>query len=222
MSEKPRISEFVILGERCSGTNFLEAALLKNFEISINTSFSKHFFGFENYENYEKILFIGIVRHPYTWMNSLAKYPYHLHPSLRNDLKRFLTNEFTSGDKGKEFKNDRNIYTGKRYKNIFELRKTKLKFLMEDMPKKAINYILIKYEDLRDHYLLTLTKIKNKFDLIEKIGFPIAIEDYKGRGQKKREEFKIDTSYILDKDEVFKNPNFDKINEKILGYFIPE
>jgi len=220
MSEKPRISEFVILGERCSGTNFLEALMLNNFEIKINRSFSKHFFGFENYENYEKILFIGIIRHPYTWINSLAKYPYHVHPSLRNNLEKFLTVEFTSGGDGKEFENSRNIYTGERYKNIFELRKIKLKFLMEDMPKRAINYILIKYEDLRDNFEETLDKLKNQFTLVTKPKYPIKIEQYKGRGKIKNEKFKIDTNYLFSKEEILKNINFDKTLEMKLNYYV--
>lgn len=32
--------------------------------------------------------------------------------------------------------NDRNIYTRNRYQNIFELRHTKIKYMIEDLPKK--------------------------------------------------------------------------------------
>ena len=36
---------------------------------------------------------------------------------------------------------DRNVYTGKRYKNIFELRHTKIKWMLEDLPNKEQNCI---------------------------------------------------------------------------------
>ena len=42
-----------------------------------------------------------------------------------------------------EIMEDRNIYTGERYKNIFELRYTKMKFLSEDLPNKVKHYTFI-------------------------------------------------------------------------------
>ena len=45
-----RIRNFEILGERCSGTNFLEETMLHNFEIEFKpVSGHKHFFCFNNY-----------------------------------------------------------------------------------------------------------------------------------------------------------------------------
>ena len=58
--------------------------------------------------------------------------------------------------------NDRNIYTGNRYKNIFELRHTKIKWMLEDLPNKVKNCIFIRYEDLINDFDNTLLKIKNK------------------------------------------------------------
>lgn len=56
---------------------------------------------------------------------------------------------------------DRNIYTGERYKNIFELRHTKLKWMLEDLPNKVDNCIFIRYEDLINDFEKTLIKIKD-------------------------------------------------------------
>ncbi|AYV85711.1 MAG: hypothetical protein Satyrvirus33_1, partial [Satyrvirus sp.] len=115
------ISKFTIFGERCSGTNFLEKAILTNFDIDITWEYGlKHFFGFNDYKNSDDVLFIGIVRDPYKWINSLYKTPHYLNKELRKrNPKTFLVKEFWS-DRGKrhghtEILEDRNIYTNNRY-----------------------------------------------------------------------------------------------------------
>ena len=63
---------------------------------------------------------------------------------------------------------DLNYTTNKKYKNIFELRKIKNGYLMDVMPNKVKNYILINYEKLLTNYEETLELIKNKFNLTQK------------------------------------------------------
>ena len=146
------MKKFTILGERCSGTNYLESLITKNFDVEVTWEYGwKHFFGFNDLANSDDTLFIGIVRDPHTWMNSLWREKHHLQPGLRSNIKSYLNEEFWSyydaikhkstGLYGKERMEDRNIYTGHRYENIFEMRKTKLKYLIEDMPNKVKNYI---------------------------------------------------------------------------------
>ena len=80
--------KFVILGERCSGTNFLEAALTQNFDITYTSEYgSKHFFCNNNYTTAsDDTVFIGIVRNPIYWLNSFSKELYHI-PSVNKSLK---------------------------------------------------------------------------------------------------------------------------------------
>ena len=90
------INKFVILGERCSGTNFLEEAITQNFDINYTTEYgNKHFFCFNNYTNNENTLFIGIIRNPIYWLNSFSKELHHL-PNINKNLNNFLFNEFYS------------------------------------------------------------------------------------------------------------------------------
>lgn len=216
------ITKFTILGERCSGTNFLEQAIIKNFDIEITWQYGyKHFFGFEDYSDSDDTLFIGIVRNPYKWINSLYKTPYHLQEELKTSQKAFLANEFWSyyddalihsSDYGSEILFDRNIYTGDRYKNIFECRKIKCNFLLNDMPKKVKNYILIRYEDLRDKYEETLNKIKNSCMLISKYEKYVHVDI----GTKTGLEFVIDEREIINKNEII--PYIDEEIEGKLGY----
>jgi hypothetical protein len=83
-------------------------------------------------------------------------------------IDAFLNNEWYSiheegEEKGSEMMDDRNIYTGERYKNIFEMRSTKYKYLLTDMKTKVKHYYFIRYEDLLNDYqkCLVFQKITN-------------------------------------------------------------
>ena len=150
------IKQFAVLGERCSGTNFLEESIKENFHISYTAEFgNKHFFCFNDYASVnakeKQTLFIGIVRNPIYWLNSFSKELHHV-PAKNKVLHNFLFNEFYSirdpenmtmphfAEHGGNylFKNrntlreeqlnekDLNFFTNQKYKNIFELRKCKI------------------------------------------------------------------------------------------------
>ena len=187
------IKKFIIYGERCSGTNFLENIILENFDIEISwEQGSKHFFCFNTYDkrNFDDTLYIGIIRDPIYWINSFSKELHHVPEINRQNLRNFLFNEFYSVNDELETKpklqtilfnnkpqniyrystmtEDLNYTTNKKYKNIFELRKIKNGYLMDVMPNKVKNYILINYEKLLTDYEETLELIKNKFNLTQK------------------------------------------------------
>lgn len=209
------ITKFTILGERCSGTNFLENAIKTNFEIEYTKEFGhKHFFGFNSYKNSNDTLFIGIIRNPHEWANSLFKQPYHLAYNTVKNKHAFLNNNFCSmyPDKNrkkikyrniynnkplpvsKEILEDRNMHTKKRYKNIFECRETKAEYLLDVMPNKVKHYIFIRYEDLRDNYEGTLKRIKAQFNLKPSSKYITPITYYKSEKDKKYEK---STEYII-------------------------
>jgi len=198
------IKKIIIYGERCSGTNFLENVILENFNIEISwEQGSKHFFCFNDYNkrNFDDTLYIGIIRDPIYWINSFSKELHHVPEINRKNLKNFLFNEFYSVNDEIEstpklqtilFNNksqkiyrystmieDLNYITHKKYKNIFELRKLKNDYLINVMPTKVKNYILINYEKLLTNYEETLELIKNKFSLIQKYPIFKKIKNYK-------------------------------------------
>lgn len=190
------IKKFTIYGERCSGTNYLENIIRKNFDAEITWDYGwKHFFGFndEKLEDSDEVLFICIIRNISDWMNSFFREKHHLplkyksHLSCTEKMHEFLNEEFWSfndnnrnRDTNKELMYDRNIYTGERYKNIFELRHTKIKWMVEDLPKKVKNYIIIKHEDLIINFEDTLNKIKDKgLSIKSDINFPLNSKYYK-------------------------------------------
>ena len=214
---------FTIFGERCSGTNFLEQAIVQNFELNYTIKYAwKHFFGhyeFQNNDEEDETLFIGIIRSPITWIDSLYNKMHHIPPENKAGISAFLFNEFYSvyEDKPEEIMEDRHIDTKKRYKNIFELRKTKNNFLINTMKGKVKNYILIRYEDLRDNYDAVLNFLKNKFNLIPKHEKYIKIDTYKGYNKqlfvKKNVTLSNKTINIIKK-------NIDDTQEKSLGYLL--
>jgi hypothetical protein len=184
------IKNFVIYGERCSGTNFLEKSIKNTFELKTawhsggnavprkcwDYSGHKHFFGFidEKIKIHDQTLFLAIVRNPYQWMMSFKKREYHQHHLVKRDDNdyNFLYHELNSLHLRKtEIIYDRNFLTNKdpnlakRFKNIFELREVKCSYLLDTMPQIAKNYYLIRYEDFIDNYTDMLYFISNKFDI---------------------------------------------------------
>jgi hypothetical protein len=221
------IKRFTIYGERCSGTNFLEQAIKENFNLELAWNFGwKHFFGFSNFENSDDVLFIGIIRDPYKWINSLYVSPHHLQNELRKNTNNFLTKEFWSYDDNKgvlvgekqenaEIMQDRNMHTKERYKNIFECRKVKIDYLVNCMPKNVKNYILVRYEDLCDNFVKTINLIKEKFNLSYKHDHIKKItKDAKFLGTYDKNKKKN----VIEKGTIDKYLNFDKILEIELQY----
>ena len=219
------IQNFTIYGERCSGTTYLEELIKENFEINYVTNYNwKHFFGnydFKNDENENNTLFIGIIRHPIDWIDSFYNNQHHI-PNSPKNISNFLLDEFysifTDGESsGKEIMDDRNMITRNRYKNIFELRKIKNDYLINIMPTKVKNYLLINYDNLINNSVIILQQIQDKFNLIPKNVSFQNILTYKGDNENNYVKKQINmTDNII---EIIKN-NIDKEQEETLGYNI--
>ena len=165
-----------IYGERCSGTTYLEELLKLNFEVTMTWDYGwKHFFGFNDLSNTDDVLFIGIIRNLPDWLNSFYKNPHHIPKELKNSVDDFLTRPFYSLDTNP----DVHLETKERYKNIYELRHVKNKFLIETMPKLVKNYCLITYDELVDNFHKTMNKLKQH--LTPTKHFPSNINYYKNQ-----------------------------------------
>jgi len=216
------IKYFTIYGERCSGTNFLMHSLEDNFDIKFTAEYAwKHFFGHYDFdtlseENNNETLFIGIIRNPIDWINSFSKNMHHIPVENKLNIRTFIFNTFYSVySDNKEIIEDRNIITKKRYNNIFELRKVKNNFLINDMKNKVKNYILIRYEDLRDRYETVLDFLQQKFNLVKKNDNYVKIDTYKGNNN---HPFYV-KPITLSKRIIEKiKENVDKEQESSLGY----
>jgi hypothetical protein len=176
------MNKVTIYGERCSGTNYLQELLLLNFDIEIVWNYGwKHFFGFNDLSKSNDVLFIGIVRNLEDWINSLYRDKHHLPNELTKNVDSFLTNTFYSMDEqNNEIMTDRNMETGERYKNIFELRRIKNKFLIEKMPTLVKKYCLITYDDLTNNFIDIMNKLRDcGLKIKNGIEFPLNVSYYK-------------------------------------------
>jgi len=206
------IRRVVLYGERCSGTNYLEQLLLANFDVEIVSGYGhKHFFGFHNLENSDDVLFIGIVRNLHDWIGSLYHHRHHLPPDLCRDATTFLSHEFYSVDEeGREIMTDRNLETGGRYRNIFEMRHVKNRFLVESMPGLVRHYRLITYEDLLRDLRGIMSSLSSLLRTRPGIEFPVNIPYYKDQ---KDTPFHKKTYHDFDPRDIHRraDPRYEKM-----------
>ena len=197
-----------IYGERCSGTTYLQELLLLNFDVELTSNYGwKHFFGFHDLSSTEDVVFIGIIRNLQDWINSLYREKHHLPEELTKNVDSFLTSPFYSIDNG-EIMEDRHIQTHERYKNIFELRLVKNKFLMETMYTKVKHYHLIVYEELCGDFKYTMSKLASILP-IKHPEFPVNVTYYK---QYPHIEF------VKKKNEISYEQILPHVNKQLLFY----
>lgn len=183
-SKSAYIDKFVLYGERHSGTNFLEQCFKQRFGLERTEYYgNKHFFGWTKPEiiTYHKsslhILYVGIVRNPYDWIMAMINLPHHIHRNRLLDIPHFLTSEWYSTDyHDQEILHDRSFITNQRYKNIFDMRTTKYKYLSEIMPIIAHNYVLLSYDTWLKNYENYINIISNRFCL-KKVGILPSLEN---------------------------------------------
>lgn len=220
------ISNIKIYGERCSGTNYLEILILKNFKVNIIQDYGfKHFFGFDSLEKTDNILFICIIRHYHSWINSFYRKKWHLSPLQKKSKRNFLYSEHSSyyddyknhgKNYGKEIMEDRDMYTQKRYKNIMELRYNKMKWMTETLPKYIKHYIFIRYEDLLENFDYIMNSIYLKgVPLLSPKNFPENHTNYKNTDKK----FIPNNENKITIEEIEKHPSFNSYLEKELLYY---
>ena len=192
------IRKLSILGERCSGTVYLQRLLEANFNLSLTHEYHyKHFFGFEDSKHPLKdskcTLFVGIVRSPVEWLDSMYKYQWQLDQWRYTSWSDFLTKPIISYVESEmnvtlnklpeaqrvaaheeklkhELWHDRNFADPKlpNWKNIFELRTNKLKYMVDTYPAKVEHYVVIRLEDLKPHFREFLTIIQAWFNVKRK------------------------------------------------------
>ena len=225
MSDK----NFTIVGERCSGTNWLQSLLEDNFTFKFLPTFEtyglttgasrwKHWWGFSNSdqifkESNDRIHFL-IVRDPYHWIHSMYKKKHHIEHN-RLPFKEWLKSEFYSTVKeGKTFKEieESGVYVdrkadNKRFKNIFELREYKSIYMLEKIPLLIDDFYFIRYEDLVNKTGEILTDIKDKFNL-----------------KLKSSDIKWDSvdgnNYLIEENYEIIKENLNPVVESRLGYKI--
>ena len=166
------IERFHLLGERCSGTNFLTVLMKENFPL-ITRSFEyghKHFIPWldvtnpstvmqytdlesqDFFKNSENCLFIFIVRNPYDWVRSLFIHRHHIPQELLSNFTTFLCSPWFTKDpsvKNLRYCENQNPETKEPFQNVLELRRYKILNFLK-VRNYVNNYLFVRYEDLKN------------------------------------------------------------------------
>ena len=226
MSEE-NLRYFTILGERCSGTTFVRYAIAWNLGLEYYETCGKHFFGhdasvFET-EKMKQTLVVCVVRGAVEWLDSYFKRLHHVTHQNKRSIYNFLNNEFYTikeldPHKGEEWPEDRHLITKERYRNIFEMRKTKADFLMHTLPKLTPHTVILRYEELRENYVAVLDRVRHQFRLKQLNDPYTTITQYKGTYTASYFKKPI---LLGPREQAYILGSVDREQEEALGYHIP-
>ena len=190
-----RIEVFSILGERCSGTNYVQRLLEGNFDTANTDDFHyRHFFGFEQpqhtYRKAQCVLFVGVVRAPVAWLDCFYKYQWQLDQWQYPDWMAFLTLPIQSYRESEmnytlsllpaeqraaardemlthPLFHDRNFDDEQLspWQDVFQLRQVKGEYMVDRFRSKVDKYVMVKLEDLQAHYAHFLHILQLWFNL---------------------------------------------------------
>ncbi len=222
------IQYFTILGERCCGTNYVERVISHNFNINYEWTPFKHFHRSPEILNIfgrDDMLVVIVVRNPIDWINSFYQNPHHVIEDNKVSINNFLRNEFPSvyemGPlKGQIIEIERNMYNGEIYKDIFELRRMKLYFYENDLKNIAKNWVIIRYEDMRDNLMGTLEDLRIRCELKRRIEIYESIGYYKDRMDVRYEDGRTKNVVLREEDIEYIKNRLDLEQEKRFGYLL--
>ncbi|MFS4583396.1 hypothetical protein [Phaeobacter sp. C3_T13_0] len=149
------ILNYQVLGERCSGTNFLDQLVRQNFAAARpRYEMWKH--AFPNLIAFPSdVLYVVIFRDPYQWLESMYGKPWHSLSSLRDlSFSEFIRAEWQSeidvpawfdlptntACKGQPLNQDLHPITGTPFANLLALRRAKAEALLS-LPKRGARVI---------------------------------------------------------------------------------
>jgi hypothetical protein len=233
-----QITKLFVISERCSGSNYINNLVLKNFEVQDERLGQKHFppwydlpemmyRGNSQYYTFagtEDFLFIIIFRNPYDWVRSIHQKPFHAHSSLVNvSFSKFIRTpwKLSSYDKTAQKQQrlnhlvDRNPLNGSHFDNVLKLRTAKIKNMLQILDR-APNVYYINYEIVRDHPQEVLQEIKSLFRIAAKPSYT-PVTTYKGRENKGEYKPKV-YKPLSQKDLNYINSQLDPSIEAQIGY----
>ena len=195
------MESYILLGERCSGTNVIEAVVRRNAGLVVS-----HVAGFKHFpkkltpelaDEMRRLPALLVVRHPISWLRSLYAQPWHAAPNLKSlGFSDFLRSEWMSvwdseanidpsdSRYGFEMLEDRDAETGQRFANVLRLRTGKLKLMLQTCVV-AEAYKVVRLEDYIERPHAAVADICSVLGK-PLVGEPRLIDDYKGNASWKR------------------------------------
>ncbi len=234
--EEP-ITQVQFLGERCSGTNYLQALIVRNF------NFDPPYFGFSSkhfpvwlegkwfqgteqgqegsrfYRKNDHCLVIVIFRNPYDWLHSFCEKPYHtseaFKKSVKKDFSRFIRATWDAEPDRQYI--ECNPEDGSAFKNVMRLRTARIQNMLA-IGEIVKNVYYVQYEKLRDYPEEVIAEIASIFSLTPADPFVPVTEQYKARHVISDTFIPKEYPEISKEDLRHINKNLDPELEKSIGY----
>ena len=231
------ITQVQFFGERCSGTNYLEALVLKNFNFNPPYySFGwKHFpvwldgdwfqtilpeYGGNPFlQKNDQCLFIVVFRDPYDWLRSFYEKPYHASKQFKktvdSNFTRFIKTPWDAEEKLQYIES--NPVDGSRFKNVMKLRSARIRNML-GIGEIVANIYYVQYEMIRDYPEEVMQEIADFFGIKTSKSFVPVTEYYKG-GRVKEKTFKERKYFGISKEDlIYINKYLDADLESRIGY----
>lgn len=173
------IDNFQVLGERCSGTNFLTAFIARNTGLTQ----SRHLGWKHGYPAFISVprstLVFLIVRNAHSWVRSMYSKPWHASPEIKAlDFSSFLRAEWVSyvdkpgyfrlpeRDKknGEILQLDRHPITGEAFANLIQMRNLKNQAFL-GLQNRKCNLVICQHEWLVDNIVPFQHALEEAFGL---------------------------------------------------------
>lgn len=227
-----KIRNVCVVGERVSGTCYLQSLISSNTGLKPVSSFGhKHFFqdidAMKNADTSET-LFVFVSRDLIDWLKSFKSSTYHADRSIRNckDMTSFLQKEWkcvydetsgtsdTSPEFGKEMMNERNPSDGRPFVNVIQMRNFKLRHFLS-IEDYVDHFVHVRYEEVRDDPETFIETICEKYGLTLKNVF-VNVETVRGKGKVVYKRSIYPELLPEDVELILSNVDFDL--EVVLGY----
>ena len=230
------IQKIRLMGERCSGTTYVQGLLLNNFPSQHLVASKKHFLPWFNLTAFnipkkskeaEELDFLGkltdscllvlVVRDPYDWLRSFYSHPWHVNGDkmLHKGFLNFLQHEWRASDKKTYYSVDHwNPYHQRRFRNVLELRKYKtLNYLQIGILAK--NFLVVRYEDVAKNPQDFIRFVSENFNMQSADRFANVLT-YKNENKKNYRPAKYDPFQV--EEFLFVNKGIDWNTERLIGY----
>lgn len=234
------LKKVTVIGERCSGTNYISGLIKSNFPLYKTRSdeyAQKHFYPWLDLpafsiskkgkrerdvnflNNSKECLFIVVVRDPYNWLRSFYAQPFHVlsRKMIGKGFFHFLQHEWRAEESkhnNVSYPDHWNPYKERPFKNVLELRKYKiLNYLQVGI--LVDNFFVVQYEKVAKNPAQFVEFMSENFHM-EKNDVFENITSYKNEGKKKFQKKEYPPFEI--KEFEFINQEIDWDVEKFIGY----
>ncbi len=223
---------FFIVGERCSGTNYLQALIAENTELSASTGYGwKHGFPMFPAVAPDTVVFV-IFRNALDWVRSMYGKPWHASPKIQSmnfrDFVRCQWNsivdigvyfELLHDDPcvGEVLQYDRHPISGRPFKHIIDLRNNKMSSHL-GLRNRDLNVVLCTHEHISREPELFLRSVSETFSIEVNEPFSIPSGHFGWPWPEEIRVVALPPKGLEPSDKAWVLENLDISQERLVGY----